>query len=162
MQITCQDQKLRLLFDDVVRRINQALASIFGDPFDLLAELASIEPDRAACFVSVVFDDFANGPSVAGCSSIRLGVSIEPKESFGTIRNSLLMLKKLSEKAQQGVMVHELGHAWEMAMTGNYFAEQAEKCADDYACEWGFEEEIRQMYCELHGKIPSWLEKSLP
>jgi hypothetical protein len=152
MEITCPDQKSRLLFDGVIRRINEAFASIDGEPFDLLGELASDQPDRAARFVRVVFDEFADGPSVAGSASIKIGVSIEPKESFGTVRYSLSMLRKLSEKAQQGVMVHELGHAWDMVMTGNYSAERGDEVADEYACEWGFEEEIRQMYSEVRGE----------
>lgn len=44
-----------------------------------------------------------------------------------------------------------------MANTGDYFRDRAEQEADEYAFEWGFSNEIRQMYIELHGSIPDWL-----
>ncbi len=136
------------------------MSDILGTPFDVLEELSLAGPCAAATFREVIFseEEVAGRRTVAGCTSIKTGVSImEPNDADGTITLSIPMLRKLTEAAQKGVMVHELGHAWDQAHSGDYFRETAEEEADESAVEWGFAKEIRQMYVELHGKIPPWL-----
>jgi hypothetical protein len=158
MKILCDDPKLRLVWDSVIERVNLKLTKEFGESFDLLSELSSGLHRTAAHFAQAVFGEIPDEPSVFGCTSILTGVSVvEPDQAKGRIEFSASRLRGLSESAQKGVIAHELGHAYDMANTGDYFRDRADEEADEYALEWGFSGEIRQMYIELHGSIPSWL-----
>jgi hypothetical protein len=58
----------------------------------------------------------------------------------------------LSQKALIGVFAHEFGHLEDRFFEGNcaeVYNENAELNANNIACDWGFREEIFQMYKEL-------------
>jgi hypothetical protein len=158
MKILCDDPKLKLIWDSVIKQINLQVTNALGESFDLLSELSSGPHCTAARFCEVVFGEIPDEPSVLGCTSILTGVCVEePDQANGTIVFSASRLRELSESAQKGVIAHELGHAFEMADTGDYFRDRAEQAADGYPLEWGFSNEIRQMYIEVDGSIPDWL-----
>jgi hypothetical protein len=158
MKILCDDPKLKLIWDSVIEQVNLQITNALGESFDLLSELSSSLHCTAARFCEVVFGEIPDEPSVLGCTSIVTGVSVaEPDQANGRIVFSASRLRELSESAQKGVIAHELGHAYDMASTGDYFRDRGDQEADEYALEWGFSNEIRQMYIEVDGSIPDWL-----
>ena len=53
LKIHCEDPKLKLIWESVVEQINLHDTVILGVPCDLLSELSSCTPDKAACFAMV-------------------------------------------------------------------------------------------------------------
>lgn len=157
MRVICDDPKVQVIWESVVTQINGRMSLDLGEPFDLLSEMSFPMPGKAATFREVVFGEKPERACGVALTSIPRPHGSGTELPAGKISFSIVQLRELSEKAQRGVIAHELGHAWDMHNTADYLEETAEEEADKYALDWGFSEEIRQMYIELHGSTPPWL-----